>query len=177
MVVYSLIFSSRDLFGGVHEDAGPPATELCGVLGMLPFLRSELFDGNPRGRDAGCGGCALRSDRHSGSEGTPAAGMLAAAREALLLCGALIRLCVPGVCMDVMMKASPNGAKPSAKKMRAARNERRLGVTTKNSYLSLDCHGQWVLGVLQIFFGLPPYFEPQISLRRPLILNKILIEN
>ena len=33
------------------------------------------------------------------------------------------------------------------------------------------------LALTQVLFGLPPYFEPQISLRRPLILNKILIEN
>ena len=34
-----------------------------------------------------------------------------------------------------------------------------------------------ILALTKIFFGLAPYFEPQISLRRPLILNKILIEN
>ena len=32
----------------------------------------------------------------------------------------------------------------------------------------------YYLALTRIFFGLTPYFEPQISLRRPLILNKIL---
>ena len=39
---------------------------------------------------------------------------------------------------------------------------------------STAARGGGGLALTKIFFGLPPYFEPQISLRRPLILNKIL---
>ena len=41
----------------------------------------------------------------------------------------------------------------------------------------ISINSRWTcnrLALTRIFFGLTPYFEPQISLRRPLILNKIL---